>query len=42
MKYSGQLATYHTALAAAGLDVVGCYLHFAVTGGLVQVRVPSV
>ena len=42
MRYSGQLATYHAALAGAGLDVVGCFLHFAVTGGLVEVCVPSV
>ncbi|MDE0661445.1 MAG: UvrD-helicase domain-containing protein [Gammaproteobacteria bacterium] len=41
MKYSGQLATYRTALTAAGLDVPACFLHFAVTGGLVEVGVPS-
>ena len=42
MKYSGQMTTYHNALAAVGLDVAGCFLHFAITGGIVEVRVPSV
>ena len=40
MKYSGQLAAYRTALMAAGRDVAGCILHFAVTGGVVEVCVP--
>ena len=42
MKYSGQMTTYHNALAAVGLDVAGCFLHFAITGGIVEVRAPSV
>ncbi|MDE0178739.1 MAG: PD-(D/E)XK nuclease family protein, partial [Gammaproteobacteria bacterium] len=40
MKYSGQLAAYKNALSAAGRNVVRCFLHFAVTGGLVEVRTP--
>ncbi|MCY3620327.1 MAG: UvrD-helicase domain-containing protein [Gammaproteobacteria bacterium] len=40
MKYSGQLATYRAALIAAGRDLAGCLLHFAVTGGVVEVCVP--
>ncbi|MDE0038232.1 MAG: UvrD-helicase domain-containing protein [Gammaproteobacteria bacterium] len=40
MKYSGQLAAYKAALSAAGRDARGCFLHFAVTGGLVEVRTP--
>ena len=40
LKYSGQLGTYRAALTAAGRDVAGCFIHFAVTGGLVGVRVP--
>ena len=39
MKYSGQLAAYENALSAAGRNVGGCFLHFAVTGGLVEVRI---
>ena len=40
LKHSGQLAGYRDALCAAGRTVAGCYIHFAVTGGLVQVRLP--
>ena len=40
MRHSGQLAAYKTALSAAGRNVMGCFLHFAVTGGLVEVRTP--
>lgn len=40
LKYSGQLGTYRAALTAAGREVAGCFIHFAVTGGLVEVRVP--
>ena len=40
LKYSGQLATYKTALSAARRSVAGCFVHFAVTGGLVGVRAP--
>ena len=37
LKHSGQLNAYRNALAAAGRKVAGCYIHFAVTGGLVEV-----
>ena len=40
MKHSGQLAAYRAALMAAGRDVAGCLLHFAVAGGVVEVCVP--
>ena len=40
LKHSGQLAAYRSALEAAGRNVAGCYIHFAVTGGLVEVRLP--
>ena len=40
LKHSGQLATYRAALTAAGRNVAGCLVHFAVTGGLVEVRMP--
>ena len=38
LKHAGQLLAYRDALAAAGYAVAGCYIHFAVTGGLVEVR----
>lgn len=38
-QYSGQLATYEAALTAAGRTVAKCFVHFAVTGGLVEVGV---
>lgn len=38
LKYSGQLAAYRAALRASDRKVAGCLLHFAVTGGLVQVH----
>ena len=38
LKHAGQLMAYRDALAAAGYTVAGCYIHFAVTGGLVEVR----
>ena len=41
LKHSGQLATYQAALEAAGRKVARCLVHFAVTGGLVEVRVPK-
>ena len=41
LKYSGQLAAYSSALSAAGRRVAGCLLHFAVTGGIVELRLPS-
>ncbi len=40
-KHSGQLRMYQQALTAAGQPVAGCYIHFAVTGGLVGVRLPD-
>ncbi len=39
MEYSGQLAAYKNALSAGGRNVSACYIHFAVTGGLVEVRI---
>ena len=39
-KYSGQLAAYKNALSAADRNAAACYIHFAVTGGLVEVRTP--
>ena len=36
--YAGQLAAYRAALLAAQRKVAGCWVHFAVTGGLVEVR----
>ncbi len=38
LKYSGQLAAYRAALCTSGLKVAGCLVHFAVAGGLVEVR----
>ena len=38
-KYSGQLAVYKNAVSATGRNVAGCFLHFAVTAGLIEVRV---
>ena len=38
LKHAGQLLAYRDALVAAGYAVAGCYIHFAVTGGLVEVR----
>ena len=35
--YSGQLRAYARALDAAGRPVAGCWVHFAVGGGMVQV-----
>ena len=40
VKYSGQLATYRNAVTAAGRQVMACYLHFAIAGGVVEVRLP--
>ena len=37
LAHAGQLTAYRDALAAAGYVVAGCYIHFAVTGGLVEV-----
>ena len=33
-----RIEAYHDALVAAGRDVAACYIHFAVTGGLVEVE----
>ena len=40
LAHSGQLMAYRDALEAAGRTVAGCHIHFAVTGGLVEVRLP--
>jgi ATP-dependent exoDNAse (exonuclease V) beta subunit len=37
IEYSGQLAAYVRALRGAGLGCAGCWVHFAVGGGLVEV-----
>jgi len=39
LKYSGQLDLYAQALQKAGKTVAGCWVHFAVTGGVVSVGV---
>lgn len=39
--HAGQLAAYRDALLAAQRKVAGCWVHFAVTGGLVEVRLPG-
>ena len=36
-QYSGQLAAYADALQGAGLHCAGCWVHFPVSGGLVEV-----
>ena len=38
LKHSGQLDAYRKALEAAGRKVAGCYIHFAITGGMVEVK----
>ena len=38
LKHSGQLKAYRDTLAAAGRKTAACYIHFAVTGGLVEVK----
>ncbi len=39
LKYSGQLALYKSAVeAATDKPVVGCWVHFAVTGGCLKIR----
>ena len=38
LAYAGQLAAYRDALVAAKRKVAGCWVHFAVTGGLVEVE----
>ena len=42
VEHSGQLAAYARALRGAGLDCAGCWLHFPVGGGLVEVVVDEV
>ena len=37
LEHSGQLAAYASALRGAGLECVECWVHFPVSGGLVQV-----
>ena len=36
LEYSGQLAAYANALRGAGLNCAGCWVHFPVGGGLVE------
>ncbi len=38
LEHSGQLAAYRAALEAAGLTVHECWIHFPVSGGLVQIE----
>ena len=38
LAYAGQLAAYRDALIAADRKVAGCWVHFAVTGALVEVK----
>ena len=40
-EYSGQLATYANAVQCSGLPVVEMWIHFPVTGGLVQLALPG-
>ena len=40
-RHSGQLRMYRDALTAAGCAVAGCYVHFALTGALVEVGFPA-
>ena len=40
LEYSGQLAAYAGALRGAGLECAGCWVHFAVGGGLVELVLP--
>ena len=37
LEYSGQLAAYAYALGGAGFDCAGCWVHFPVSGGLIEV-----
>ena len=37
LEYSGQLAAYSSALQGGGLDCAACWVHFPVSGGLVEV-----
>ena len=37
LEYSGQLSAYANALRGAGLDCAGCWVHFPVSGGLVEI-----
>lgn len=37
LAYSGQLASYAHSLREAGLTVAGCWVHFPISGGLVEV-----
>ena len=40
LEYSGQLAAYARALRGSGRECAGCWVHFAVGGGLVEVVLP--
>ena len=37
LKHSGQLASYALSLREAGLTVAGCWVHFPISGGLVEI-----
>jgi ATP-dependent exoDNAse (exonuclease V) beta subunit len=39
LSYSGQLALYKEALEATGKTVAGCWIHFAITGGLLSLSI---
>ena len=39
LEYSGQLASYALCLREAGLTLAGCWIHFPVSGGLVEVLI---
>lgn len=39
-EYSGQLAAYGDAIKAAGKPLSGCWIHFAVSGGIVELVSP--
>ena len=41
LEYSGQLSAYAGALRESGLECAGCWVHFAVGGGLVEVVIPG-
>lgn len=40
IEHSGQLEAYKRALHESGLDCAGCWVHFPVGGGLVEVKLP--
>jgi len=43
LKYSGQLALYKAAVeAAVDKPVLGCWVHFAVTGGALNIKTKEI